>query len=181
MEPELPESSFIKPPYKVEGTPKEARASFYEFAKDRIKYLNEEEFRKWQKENRKKPNFITTASLVIGFSTREGDNFNKWIDNLEIIINKEGFNVYGKDYSDILPFVLEHEIYEAWLIGKKGVASELSDHKQHLLARRREYLLAEQAGLGDKMLEYATKVNPADKEEYEYALKAAKKQLGHKK
>lgn len=186
MEKELkfPESSFIKPPYKVEGPPKEARESFYELAKDRIKYLNSEEFKKWQTEVREKPNFLTAGSgiMVRAKDIYKGrDNVDKWIRNLEIVIDKDRFNINGKDYSDVIPSILEHEIYELWLDAKKGVGPELSRKKKHLLARRRQYLLAEQQGLGDKLFERDMIIYPQGREEYEYALQAAKKQLGHLK
>lgn len=181
MEPELPESSFLKPPHKVEGTPREARASFYELAKDKVKYLTSEEILKWRKETFGKSD-ISIATYIIGGSNTEND-FNKWIYNLEIVVNKDAFNVKGKDYSDILPFVLEHEIYEAWLSGKRGTGPKLSVDKKHLLALRREYLLAEQQGLGDKLFEWDTLTGFKDKSrtESEYALRVAKKQLQGKK
>jgi len=178
----LPESSFINPPHEVEGTPKEARASFYELAKDKIKYLTWDETEEWH--NRmagitgKKPGIPVAVAII---QVSRGYNIRKFVNNLEIIVNKDSFNRDRKDYSDLIPFVVEHEIYETWLIAKKGAGSELGLDKQHLLARRKQYLLAEQAGLGDKMFEWHMKVNPSHKEEYEYALNAAKKRLQNKK
>lgn len=178
MTPKLPESAFIFPPHKVEGTPKDARASFYELAKGKIKYLNSEKFMKWQIDYGEL-NFITQASAII--ASEKTDNFEKWIHGLEIVINKDKYNINGKDYSDIIPFDLEHEIYEAWLRGKRGVGSDLDSRKKHLLAQRRAYLVAEKQGLGDKLFEHDMMINPRAKEEYEYASKAAKKQLGYLK
>ncbi len=173
----LPESSFINPPHEVEGTPKEARASFYELAKDKIKYLTKEETEKWISKVAEPEIPIKTGAAIM--RARKTKDFKKWVKNLEIIVNKDAFNRDRKDYSDLIPFVVEHEIYEAWLTAKKGVGFELGLDKQHLLARRRQYLLAEQAGLGDKIFEWHMKANPSQKEEYEYALRYAKKQLGH--
>ena len=133
----LPESSFINIPHKVEGTPKEARESFYELAKDKIKYLTNEEILKWYEDMfGRRQHSIPLAAYIIGSNTE--NDFNKWIYNLEIIVKKDAFNIEGKDYSDLLPFVLEHEIYEAWLSGKRGVGPALNKRKRHLLARRRQ-------------------------------------------
>jgi len=62
----LPESSFINPPHEVEGTPKEARASFYELAKDKIKYLTWDEVKKWHKDMKGVKDKVTNASFVLG-------------------------------------------------------------------------------------------------------------------
>ncbi len=182
MEPKLPESSFLDPPHEVEGPPKEARESFYELAKDKIRYLTNEEILKWYEDMFGRRQYsIPAAAYIIG--SKKEKNFEKWIHNLEIIVKKDAFNIEGKDYSDILPFVLEHEIYEAWLSGKRGTGPKLSVDKKHLLALRREYLLAEQQGLGDKLLEWDTLTGFKDKSrtESEYALRVAKKQLQGKK
>ena len=184
MTPKPPESSFLDLPHKVEGSPKEARESFYEFAKDKIKYLTQEEIEEWRNRVAKitgREIDIPAATAIISF--KEEKNFGKWIHNLEIIVNKDSFNIGGKDYSDLMPFVLEHEIYEAWLNAKKGTASTIDEKKQHILAHRRSFLLAEQHGLGDKFLEWFKSIDPDNSQnikQCEYALRVARKQL-HKK
>ena len=178
-----PESSFINPLHEVKGTSKEARASFYERAKDKIKYITEEEARKWFEEatgQKCDPNVPITAA-VFSNTIRSKHGSRKWLNNLEIIVNEDAFNIDGEDYSDLKPFVIEHEIYESWLRVKKGLGPEMERHKRHFLAKRRQYLLAEQQGLGDKLLEWHTKRIPGQKDDHEYALKVAKKQLGHLK
>lgn len=187
MAPKLPESSFIKPSHKVEGPPKEARKSFYEFAKHRIEYLTNEEIIKWDKDRggRQERKHPDPALYVISTGDHEeGNNLERWVSNLEIVVNKDAFKIQGKDYSDLIPFVLEHEIYEVWLDAKKGAASTLDRQKQHILAHRRAFLLAEQQGLGDRLLEWAKLTDPdniENIEQCEYALQTAKKQSGHLK
>ena len=183
----LPESSFINIPHKIEGTPKEARASFYELAKSRIKYLTHEEFIKLDRDTGGFPGkeCLTPAFNIINAeSFQEGDNLEKWVDHLEVAVNKDAFKINKKDYSDLMPFVAEHEIYEAWLKVKKGTGFSLDIRKKHILAQRRAFLLAEQQGLGDKFLEWAKLIAPDHAEhikQCEYALKSAKKQLQGKK
>ena len=180
MKPKLPESSFINLPHEVKGTPKEARASFYELAKNKIKYLSDKEVIEWVSKTIG-PKEYPSKTAVSVIHTSESKNLRKWVNNLEIIINKDAFKIKGKDYSDLIPFVVDHEIFEGWLYAKKGVGSKKAHYEKHLLARRRQYLLAEQQGLGDKMLEWHNKLNPAIKEECEYALRVARKQLQGKK
>ena len=185
--PRIPEIKYIHPPYKIEGPPKEARESFYELAKKRIKYLTDEEIRKWDKDRggdpESKQSMPALYIISIGGS-KKGDIPEKWIDNLEIVVNKDAFKIKDKDYFDVMPFVIEHEIYETWLNAKKGVGSDLTMKKQHILALRRAFLLAEQQGLSDKLLEWNSLIDPdnvKNRELCEYALKVAKKQLGHLK
>lgn len=184
-ESKIPEIPYTKPLHRVEGPPKEARASFYELAKKRIKYLTNEEFMEWDPE-RTSPAFL----MVTPKSRVEQGKLEKWIDDLEIIVNKDAFKIKDKDYSDLIPFVAEHEIYEAWLKVKKGAGSELERKKKHLLAQRRAFFLAEQKGkgLGNKLLKWSKLIAPNNInnnikhiKECEYALKVAKKQLGHLK
>lgn len=181
MTPKIPEIPEIHPPYKIEGTPKEARESFYEFVKHRIEYLAKKEIIKWDRDRGGHPEHPPVA-LFSPDPCEEGGDLERWINKLEIAVNKDAFKIKGKDYSDLMPFVLEHEIYEAWLKAKKGVAATLDDKKKHILAHRRAFLLAEQQGLGDRLLEWSKLTAPDNTEhikQWEYALKAAKKQLGH--
>ncbi len=177
MEIKCPESSIINDPHKIEGPMKEAKKSFYELAGRKVKYLSWDEIQKWHKETTGRDCYVTTASYILGCNTNvteEGD-FEKWINNLEIVVNKDVFTINGKDFSDIIPFILEHDIYEAWLSAKKGVASGLDVSKKHMLARRREFLLATEQGLGDKLFEFQMAINPGNEAEYRYALEYAKK------
>jgi hypothetical protein len=187
MTPKIPEIKYIHPPYEVEGTPKEARESFYEFVKERIKYLTDAEIRKWDKDRggdqESKGPLPALYIISVGESKKE-DKPEKWINNLEIVVNKDAFKIKDKDYSDVMPFVVEHEIYETWLNAKKGAGSDLESVKQHTLALRKAFLLAEQQDLGDKLLEWNSLIdpdNPRNKKLCEYALRVAKKQLAHKK
>jgi len=96
------------------------------------------------------------------------------------VVNKDAFKIKDKDYSDVMPFVIEHEIYETWLNAKKGAGSDLTMKKQHILALRRAFLLAEQQGLSEKFLEWNSLIDPdnvKNRELCEYALKVAKRMV----
>ena len=175
----------MKSLYKTEGTPKKARATFYKLAKKRIRYLTNEEFIKLDKATGGYPEPEEISPAFFGpfpGSHVEQVKLEKLVDILEIAINKDAFKIKGKDYSDLIPFVAEHEIYEAWLKVKKGAGSKLKARKKHILAQRRAFLLAEQRALGDRLLEWSKLIAPDNTryiKECEYALKTARKQLGH--
>lgn len=148
----LPETSRLEKPLNMEGLIIESKKSFYELAKSKIKYLSSEEIVEWHKKNSGRENYLSTASYIIGctLNVHEDKSVEKLVNALEIVVNKDYFVINGNDFSDCIPFVIEHEIYETWLSAKKGTASSLEINTKHLLAKRKEYLMAEQQGLGEK-------------------------------
>lgn len=173
-----PESAKIEGGHEIKGTPKEARLAFYELAKGKIKYVDHDGMLKWHKDVHERENYWSSASLAMAITELQGeDTDEKWINNLEIVVNMDTFHFDDKDYSDLLPITIEHEIYEAWLSAKKGAAARLDVEKKHLLAIRREYLLAEEQGLGDRLLEYQIARFPRDKKLFLSALETARKIL----
>lgn len=182
MDIEFPESSYINPPYKVEGSMKEAKESFYEMAKSRIRLMTAEEFSKWVRGAVGESELENGVALSMHWSKlkKEGNiTVEKLIENCEIGINKDAFIIDGESYLDVMPFVIEHELYETWLNSKKGFLEDTVKQedlmKMHLLAERKEFLLAEQAGLAEKLFEFRTKLNPENEEEHRNALEYAKK------
>jgi len=104
MEFKFPESSIVNEPHKIEEPMKEAKKSFYELAKGKVRYLSQDEIQKWHKETTGRDNYITTASYILNYKTNvteEGD-FQKWINNLEIVVNEDTFRIGGKDYTDLI-------------------------------------------------------------------------------
>lgn len=174
-----PESSYLNEPHKIEGKMKEARRCFYELAQDKVKYLNSQQIAEWKKNITGEEGYITSASYIINYNTTETEDgdFDKWINNLEIVINTDVFKINGEDYSDLIPIFLEHDIYEAWLTAKKRAGSKLDLKKKHLLARRQELRLAEELGLSDKLEKWFSIVNPQALEEVRYALNKVRKQI----
>lgn len=175
-----PESSFVSPPHEIDGSMREAKKSFYDLAKSRIKYLDSEGFRKYQESYNSTPNYRTPAAFVICRSydkNNEGKVTKKWIENLEIIINKDAFDFRGKDYSDMIPFAIEHEIYEAWMCAKKGIGHDMNLHDRHVLAVRKECELAERDGLGDRWLEFNSVKDPKSSDLYKITIEKIRKNL----
>jgi len=188
MDIEFPQSSYVNPPHRVEGPMKEARESFYELAKSRIKMMTAEEFSKWVRDAVGESKLENGVALNMFWSKlkKEGSiTVEKLIENCEIGINKDAFVIDDKSYLDIMPFIVEHELYEAWLNAKKGLMADAFEQedlmKKHLLAERKEFLLAEQAGLAEKLFEFRMKIMPENEEEHRSALKYARNKRIEKK
>ncbi len=187
MEYKTLESTFINPPHKIEGKTGKAMESFYELAKGRVRHFNHQQFMDWLSESlgeEKSKAFEKIPAIVfVKNEVREEDQrIEKYLTNLEIAIDTSKFNLNGKDYTDILSFVVEHEIYESWLRSKKGFLeekefSEESRTRAHSLALRRQFLLAEKAGKGEKMFEWFMLVAPKKEKEYMSAWENAKNKL----
>lgn len=182
MELKFPESSHINPPHKIEGSMREARESFYELSKGKIKYMHSAEFKNWLQE------ITGVDDLKVGsgfgpFWVKMNKNGNevidKFIENLEIGINLDDFIIDGKSYEDLIPFITEHELHEAWLNTKKGTMADAFEQEdlmtKHYLAERKEFSLAEKAGLAEKLLEWRIKMMPELEKEYKSAFEYAKR------
>ncbi len=170
-----PESSYLPEPHKIEGSPKEAKEHFYEMARTRIVYVTKEEMVEFGKQETGEDE-STTTGLYIRLprekTTKEG--VEKWIDGLQIVINKDAFQQDGKDFSDLIPYAVEHELYELWVKSKKGKSIQRTD-KAHLLARQRQVELALRDKKLDKMIEFYTTLNPEYAQELDYARKKAER------
>ena len=155
----VPEYSYLEEPHKVEGTPKESRQSFYELAKSRVRLVSQDEHLKFEKDIFGPDWGSCSAIYIIDTSDKiaEGQQ-ERWLKVLDISVNKDAFIYGGEDYSDLIPYAVEHEIYEAWLWTKKGYQPKNS-RINHLLARRRQFEMAMKDGRAEKLLEYYKKLN----------------------
>ena len=165
--------------HKIEGPPKEARERFYEMARARVFYASQEEMIEFGKQATGEDESRTTG-LYVRLPREEftEDGMEKWIDGLQIIVNKDAFRQDGKDFSDLIPYAVEHELYELWVKSKRGISVQETE-KAHLLARRKQVEMALRDGKLDKMIEFYTKLNPEYAKELEYARKKAE-QKRHK-
>lgn len=173
----FPDSSVLDTPHKIEGEMPIAKTCFYDLAKNKTKFLTDDQMKMWQEVYNGKLFSISPASYILSMVERDtlGGGFDKWILNLEIVVNKDAFKLMGKDYSELIPIVIEHEIYEAWLSAKKGVASTLDVGMKHRLARRREVRLAQELGLVEKLLEWYSARIPGAIPEIQEAIKQVEK------
>jgi hypothetical protein len=84
----------------------------------------------------------------------------------------------AKKNTDLIPYAIEHEIYEAWLWSKRGYIAQNSE-TNHLLARRKQFEAAMKDGKAEKLLDFYKKINPEITSELEYAYrKTRSKKMG---
>lgn len=168
-----PESSYLPEPHKIEGAPKEARERFYEMAKSRVFYATRDEMVEFGKQTSGEDESTTTA-LYVRLPRKEftEEGIEKWIDGLQIVVNKDAFQQDGEDFSDLIPYAIEHELYELWVKSKRGISAQETE-KAHLLARRKQAEMALHDGKLDRMIEFYTKLNPECSKELEYARQKA--------
>lgn len=177
----LPKSSEISPPFELKESMNESKKSFYDLAKSRVRYLNSKKFSDWVYEVTGNRDLEKGIALNLNWpKIIEEDGIEKKIvENLEIVVNKDTFHLDGIDYKDIIPFVVEHEIYESWLSAKKGILGERFDRDdinlKHQLALRREIELAEGVGLAEKLIEWISKVRPDQESEYREVLEIVRR------
>ncbi|MEK7203202.1 MAG: hypothetical protein AAB653_02690 [Patescibacteria group bacterium] len=176
MEINTPEYSKLDKPHKIEGAPAEAKKSFYELARSRVELVAEPEYFRFKKDVFGKDYWrYPSAAYILSRDDRiTEDSVKRFVDTLDIKVNKDFFFLEGEDYSDLIPYVVEHEIYESYLWSKKGFyqpksnkAKHLSD--THLLARRKEFELAMQDGKAERLLEFYKKKIYSIEDESDYA------------
>jgi hypothetical protein len=95
----------------------------------------------------------------------------KWVIALEISINRDFF---GEEHADLIPYAVEHEIYESWLWAKRGFHHPESSEVNHLLARRRQFEMAMKDGKAEKLLNFYKDKSPESASELQYAYERAK-------
>ena len=126
----------------LEKPRKMCKEKFYELARSNVRFVSEKEskqiFYKASDDDLKREvgdNFVPCPFFYMTVITEKGD---RKLESLDIVINKDFFQRADEDFTDILPYAIEHEIYEAWLCFVYG--SEFN--KAHYLARRKEVKLA---------------------------------------
>lgn len=148
---------------------KKAKADFWELAKSRIFYRTDAEQLAFVKRlfgEDSQRRYTAVYVREVGTSGPEPDP-EKWVTGLEISVNKDFF---GNDFADLIPYAVEHEIYEAWLSVKRGLNPSLE--KQHLLARQRQFEMAARDGKAEKLRNFLS-TNPSYSDEVEYAYNKA--------
>ena len=140
----------------------EAKEKFYELAKAQTRHVGNDGMREWLEsafiqfadKNVKMEEINAVAVIAHNYDGWTPDDTEKWIRSLEIVINDSAFTINGEDFSDVMPFIVEHEVYEMWLTAKRGAGRGLTQNQRHSLARRREYIMAVGQGRGEHLLDY---------------------------
>lgn len=174
----------LKQPVELNDSLPEDRTYFYELAESSIEYQTREQNRKWvQKyfDGNGVNEVVASFILGVGQGSDSKNGNKKLIHGLKFVVNQGFFEdasvLLGENCVDLIPYVMEHEIFEAWLIAKNGYGQNLTKSERHLLATRREYLLAEKDSMGNKLYRFSLLAYPKDKEENLGGLEYAKKRL----
>ena len=151
MEVKVPESAELKKPHHVGRDIIEAKKSFYKLAKSRITLRSRGEHIAFEKEVFGEDWALSSAVFVLAPGTSGSKNdLEKWVVALEISINKDFF---GKENKDLIPYAVEHEVFEAWMRSKRGISPQ-SSKINHLLARRKQLEMAMKDGKAEKLLAF---------------------------
>ncbi len=160
----------------LEKPRKACKEKFYKIARSRVRFVSEEEskqiFYKTSDDDLKRAvgdNFVPCPLLYMTVITEKGD---RKLESLDIVINKEFFQRADNDFTDILPYAIEHEIYEAWLCFVYGGEFD----KAHYLARRKEVKFAVKDQKIDRLHLFYLLIHPSFALEVEKEYNKFKKQ-----
>lgn len=169
----IPESARLGVLHHIDNDMIEAKKSFWELAKSRITYRSQAEHLAYQKLifGEDYNNVNTAVYVCAPVAYQEGDSVEKWVAGLEISINKD---IFGDDYQDLIPYAVEHEIFEAWLSCKRGLQPKTLQEK-HLLARRRQLEMAMADDNADRLLDFYKALDPGLSPELDYAYSVAER------
>lgn len=169
---EMPPSGILENPHHIGRDIIEAKKSFWELAQSRTHYRTQEEHIAFEKSVFGDDWQVSSAVYVnsSGWSGDESDP-EQWITGLEISINKDFF---GEENKDLIPYAVEHEVFEAWMWLKRGIKTQ-SAQANHLLARRRQFEMAMKDGKAEKLRDFYKQVIPEFSSELDYAYDVAKR------
>lgn len=172
----IPQDSFLDKPHKIEDPSTESKLSFFDLAKSRVQMLPEEEYCRFEQEVFGDTHPKNTGMFVLSSRTEQRllpflprkKTPKEFVDALDIKVNQDAFIVDELDYSDLVPYTIEHEVYEAWVSSKVGYQPK-DGQTSHLLARRKQFEAAMADGKAERLLEFCVKFNPANSEEFQAA------------
>ncbi len=171
----------LERPLEIKGGSEFDKISFYHLARNNVIYQTRDENRNWNKQLGRNVETAASNNIMTSIKGTEEGSIRKWVKSITVVVNRglllEKGRAAGEDYLSLIPYLVEHEVYEAWLTAKKGAGSDLSQEKKHLLARRREFYLAVKEGLGERLYRFQMSINPSKKAEYDDALDYAKRRL----
>jgi hypothetical protein len=136
----------------------EINPEFHDYALSKVQRLSVADLDKWeakvtqakgQKLFRSPASFnIPQVDLVVAHL--KSDEIVHALKNMEIVVCPSLLKTRGMDFSDIEPYLIEHEIYEAWLNLTKPILDN-SQSESHILALERMYLLADKDGKAERL------------------------------
>lgn len=142
-----------------------SKDKFLEYAKNETKILPSSEFYSWTMENMGSAILGATARFKVIQDKDTGAPI-----GFKAAVNEGMFQMDGVDYSDLIPFVIEHEVQEAWM---KIEDQPTTLNERHKEARRLEFSAALKDGKAEKLMEWLMKLNPNFEFEFKEAYTSA--------
>lgn len=172
-----PEYSILEEAFKLEGPPGEVKRSFYELARNRVRVVPEEEHFRFERIVFGEDWQQSSAAYVASTKKHKTDSDEETrLIGLDVSINKGFFIDRDKNYTDLIPYAVEHEIFEVWLSVKPGY--QIKDpQKSHLLARVRQFEMAMKDGKAERLLKFYKERAPLIGNELDYAYQKASKRM----
>ncbi len=139
----------------------EQKDEYLGWARDRVLVLDTNNFNKWMVQKRGAIVLGATAWFINSYDTDGSVYFDS-------AVNKDLFLINDEDYTNLLPYAIEHEVQESYLkiLIKKGLMSESDTHG---LAMKAEFELASQDGKQQRLYDYMLKKSPERINEYQEA------------
>ena len=112
-----PEYSMLEPPHKIDSSPKDARKSVYDLARNRIVFCTQEQHDRFQRDvsGEDVPLDEPSCMFLVGYEDVNGPDvtMERFVRVLHISVNMDYFKIGEENYSDLLPYLVKHEIYES--------------------------------------------------------------------
>lgn len=139
----------------------ETCVQYRKWARGQAVLLSKKEFEEWMVEIKGTSVPGATAWFVNSYNPNGTVNF-------QSAVNKDCFFIDGTDYSDLIPYIIEHEVWESltMILIRKGL-SGMKKEDAHKLARLMEFSRAEKEGKLDRLYEFFKKVAWDKPEEYQ--------------
>lgn len=162
-------------PLSVNTDDPKAQKKFLEEARKRVRILDDRAYIDWQWDQLHRGNLKSVIPFGSArFYIRRG-NLSNEITAFEAAINKGTLMQDGVDYLNLVPYLVEHEVCEAWIEAAEGPGVDVAS--RHTRARVQEFVLAMRNGQVEKLLEWHMKANAQDAEKLSEVIQKAKDQL----
>ena len=168
--PELPMTPVDGEVHKLDRDMSVAKRDFDKYARSHVVIDSADQHAEFHQKHFPANVLPSSAAFKVQKVWAEGDDPERGIIGFHASVNKDFF---GEEYADLIPFAIDHEVYEAWLRVKRGLNATLT--QAHLLARMRQIENAMKAGKAERLVSFYSEKLPELKQEFEEMYKRVKK------
>ena len=133
-------------PFHFTGDYETDKADYLSKAVQAIKILSTDDFNRWLFKNKRYFPGGTTGYFFIRRSTEDRNV----IVDFDCAINEGMFNVYGEDFTELIPIDVLHELLESWQVASRYQYPEMVSPSAHFDGRVAELLYAIRKQLAQK-------------------------------